>query len=137
MGLAFPLQAQGAVNQVWQVAFHFQNASLQSMAATQAHALGYGVNTTATRVLFRTPYNTQQTEVTKVEESYWPLAKVPLRGVGGGGEEDTTGGEGKKREGAALFLGHSPRMPKHFSASPTAVVRIQHVPTGSDFLSCS
>ncbi|XP_066486649.1 uncharacterized protein [Tiliqua scincoides] len=59
--------AQGAVNQVWQVVFHFQNASLQSMMATQAHALGYGVNTTATRVLFRTPYSTQQTEVTKVE----------------------------------------------------------------------
>ncbi|KAJ6652385.1 hypothetical protein lerEdw1_011615 [Lerista edwardsae] len=59
--------AQGAVNQVWQVVFHFQNASLQSMPATQAHALGYGVNTTATRVLFRTPYGTQQTEVTKVE----------------------------------------------------------------------
>ncbi|XP_042329801.1 uncharacterized protein LOC121933874 [Sceloporus undulatus] len=58
--------AQGAVNQVWQVVFHFQNGSLQNMMATQAHALGYGVNTTATRVLFRTPYGTQQTEVTMV-----------------------------------------------------------------------
>ncbi|XP_060137315.1 uncharacterized protein LOC118095093 [Zootoca vivipara] len=59
--------AQGAVNQVWQVAFHYQNGSLQNMMATEAHALGYGVNTTATRVLFRTPYGTQQTEVSLVE----------------------------------------------------------------------
>ena len=58
--------AQGAMNQVWQVVFHFQNGSLQNMMATQAHALGYGVNTTATRVLFRTPYGTQQTEVVMV-----------------------------------------------------------------------
>ncbi|XP_053115342.1 uncharacterized protein LOC128329009 [Hemicordylus capensis] len=63
---AWPV-AQGAVNQVWQVVFHFQNGSLQTMMATQAHALGYGVNTTATRVLFRTPYSTQQTEVVMVQ----------------------------------------------------------------------
>ena len=54
------------MNQVWQVVFRFQNGSLESMMATQAHALGYGVNTTATRVLFRTPYGTQQTEVVMV-----------------------------------------------------------------------
>ncbi|XP_072833095.2 uncharacterized protein LOC110087657 [Pogona vitticeps] len=59
--------AQGAMNQVWQVVFRFQNGSLESMMATQAHALGYGVNTTATRVLFRTPYGTQQTEVVMVQ----------------------------------------------------------------------
>lgn len=63
------LQAQGAVNQVWQVVFHFQNGSLQDMTATEAHALGYGVNTTATRVLFRTPYSTQQTEVSMVRNN--------------------------------------------------------------------
>ncbi|KAL8176379.1 UNVERIFIED_CONTAM: hypothetical protein K2H54_032958 [Gekko kuhli] len=59
--------ARGAINQVWQVVFHFQNGSLQNMMATEAHALGYGVNTTATRVLFRTPYGTQQTETSKVQ----------------------------------------------------------------------
>ncbi|XP_054850330.1 uncharacterized protein LOC129339772 [Eublepharis macularius] len=63
---AWPV-AQGAMNQVWQVVFHFQNSSVQNMMATQAHALGYGVNTTATRVLFRTPYRTLQTEVSMVQ----------------------------------------------------------------------
>ncbi|XP_077171194.1 uncharacterized protein LOC143826331 isoform X2 [Paroedura picta] len=63
---AWPV-AQGAMNQVWQVVFHFQNGSLQNMMATEAHALGYGVNTTATRVLFRTPYSTRQTEISKVQ----------------------------------------------------------------------
>nr|XP_060638899.1 uncharacterized protein LOC132779219 [Anolis sagrei ordinatus] len=62
----FPV-AQGAMNQVWQVVFHFQNGSLQNMMATEAHALGYGVNTTASRVLFRTPYGTQQTEIAMVK----------------------------------------------------------------------
>ncbi|KAF7235758.1 Zona pellucida sperm-binding protein 2, partial [Varanus komodoensis] len=59
--------AQGAMNQVWQVIFHFQNGSLQRMMATQAHALGYGVNTTATRVLFRMPYGSPQAEITMVQ----------------------------------------------------------------------
>ncbi|KAL7977698.1 hypothetical protein Chor_009647, partial [Crotalus horridus] len=60
--------AQGAMNQVWQVAFHFQNGATENMTATHAYSLGYGFNTTATRVLFRTPYNTQQTEVAMVRE---------------------------------------------------------------------
>ncbi|KAG8140822.1 hypothetical protein E2320_003480 [Naja naja] len=59
--------AQGAMNQVWHVVFHFQNGSVQDMMATQAYNLGYGFNTTATRVVFRTPYNTQQTEVAVVQ----------------------------------------------------------------------
>uniref|UniRef100_K7GAB4 ZP domain-containing protein n=1 Tax=Pelodiscus sinensis TaxID=13735 RepID=K7GAB4_PELSI len=52
-----PLQAQGALKQVWQV----------GMPATMAHSLGYGVNTTATRVLFRAPYGTTQSERATVE----------------------------------------------------------------------
>ncbi|XP_015683799.1 uncharacterized protein LOC107298956, partial [Protobothrops mucrosquamatus] len=59
--------AQGAMNQVWQVVFHFQNGATENMTATHAYSLGYGFNTTATRVLFRTPYNTQQTEVAMVQ----------------------------------------------------------------------
>uniref|UniRef100_A0ACB8EXF3 Uncharacterized protein n=1 Tax=Sphaerodactylus townsendi TaxID=933632 RepID=A0ACB8EXF3_9SAUR len=70
--------AQGAMNQVWQVVFHFQNGSLQNMMATQAHALGYGVNTTATRVLFRTPYSTQQTEITKVQGLEMEVARATV-----------------------------------------------------------
>ncbi|XP_062993164.1 uncharacterized protein LOC134405840 [Elgaria multicarinata webbii] len=70
--------AQGAMNQVWQVVFHFQNGSLQSMMATQAHALGYGVNTTATRVVFRTPYNTQQTEITMVQGLEVEVARATI-----------------------------------------------------------
>ncbi|XP_061446070.1 uncharacterized protein LOC133366692 isoform X2 [Rhineura floridana] len=70
--------AQGAVNQVWQVAFHFQNGSLQNMMATEAHALGYGVNTTATRVLFRTPYGTQQTEVAMVDGMEVEVARATV-----------------------------------------------------------
>uniref|UniRef100_K7GAA4 ZP domain-containing protein n=1 Tax=Pelodiscus sinensis TaxID=13735 RepID=K7GAA4_PELSI len=50
-------RAQGALKQVWQV----------GMPATMAHSLGYGVNTTATRVLFRAPYGTTQSERATVE----------------------------------------------------------------------
>ncbi|XP_067402990.1 uncharacterized protein [Emydura macquarii macquarii] len=63
---AWPV-AQGSLNQVWQIVFHFQNGSLLSMPATRAHSLGYGVNTTATRVLFRAPYGTPQSEIATVE----------------------------------------------------------------------
>ncbi|KAM6450087.1 uncharacterized protein PHA67_017284 [Liasis olivaceus] len=74
---AWPV-AQGAMNQVWQVIFHFQNGSLEDMMATQAHALGYGFNTTATRVLFRTPYSTQQTEVTMVQGLEVEMARATV-----------------------------------------------------------
>ncbi|XP_060111578.1 uncharacterized protein LOC132583875 [Heteronotia binoei] len=70
--------AQGAMNQVWQVVFHFQNGSMQSMTATQAHTLGYGVNTTATRVLFRTPYSMQQTEISEVQGLEVEVARATI-----------------------------------------------------------
>uniref|UniRef100_A0A8C4YE75 ZP domain-containing protein n=1 Tax=Gopherus evgoodei TaxID=1825980 RepID=A0A8C4YE75_9SAUR len=74
---AWPV-AQGALNQVWQVVFHFRNGSLLSMPATQAHSLGYGVNTTATRVLFRAPYGTAQSEITSVEGLEVAVARVTV-----------------------------------------------------------
>nr|XP_056720067.1 uncharacterized protein LOC130490263 [Euleptes europaea] len=70
--------AQGAINQVWQVVFHFQNGSLQNMMATEAYALGFGVNTTATRVLFRTPYSTPQTEISKVSSLEMEVARATI-----------------------------------------------------------
>ncbi|XP_026539714.1 uncharacterized protein LOC113422781 [Notechis scutatus] len=74
---AWPV-AQGALNQVWQVVFHFQNGSIQDMMATRAYGLGYGFNTTATRVLFRTPYNTQQTEVAMVQGLEVEVARATI-----------------------------------------------------------
>ncbi|XP_060540382.1 uncharacterized protein LOC117679697 isoform X1 [Pantherophis guttatus] len=70
--------AQGAMNQVWQVVFHFQNGSVQDMMATQAYDMGYGFNTTATRVLFRTPYGTQQTEVATVQGLEVEVARATI-----------------------------------------------------------
>ncbi|XP_058038392.1 uncharacterized protein LOC131197906 [Ahaetulla prasina] len=70
--------AQGAVNQVWQVIFHFQNGSVQDMTATEAYSLGYGFNTTATRVLFRTPYGSQQTEVAMVQGLEVEMARTKI-----------------------------------------------------------
>ncbi|XP_070585122.1 uncharacterized protein [Erythrolamprus reginae] len=75
--IAVPV-AQGAVNQVWQVIFHFQNGSTQKMMATEAYDLGYGFNTTATRVLFRTPYSTQQTEVAMVQGLEVAIARATI-----------------------------------------------------------
>lgn len=78
------------------------------MMATQAHALGYGVNTTATRVLFRSPYSTQQTEVTKVKwkdvlaTSYIVLKQACVY------LDDLlfVGGEQDSGEDQIVFLGH-------------------------------
>ncbi|KAK9397950.1 hypothetical protein NXF25_021311 [Crotalus adamanteus] len=70
--------AQGAMNQVWQVAFHFQNGATENMTATHAYSLGYGFNTTATRVLFRTPYNTQQTEVAMAQGLELRVARATI-----------------------------------------------------------
>ncbi|XP_074868269.1 uncharacterized protein LOC142022395 [Carettochelys insculpta] len=74
---AWPV-AQGTLNQVWQVVFHFQNGSLLSMPATQAHSLGYGVNTTATRVLFRAPYSTAQSERATAEGLEMEVARATV-----------------------------------------------------------
>ncbi|XP_030043513.1 uncharacterized protein LOC115457940 [Microcaecilia unicolor] len=54
---AWPV-ARDALSHVWQIIFHFPNGSLFSTTAKDSHQWGYGINTSATRVVFRAPYNT-------------------------------------------------------------------------------
>nr|XP_033780942.1 uncharacterized protein LOC117350631 [Geotrypetes seraphini] len=56
---AWPM-ARDALSHVWQIVFHFPNGSLFSTPAKASQQWGYGINTTATRIVFRAPYNTSE-----------------------------------------------------------------------------
>ncbi|XP_067827928.1 uncharacterized protein [Heptranchias perlo] len=62
--------AQEAITSVWQIVFQVsegETTQLKTMTTTEAHALGYGVNTTASRVVFRAPYNTNESSIVMVD----------------------------------------------------------------------
>ncbi|MGH0140237.1 UNVERIFIED_CONTAM: hypothetical protein FKN15_070898 [Acipenser sinensis] len=56
-------QAQGAVMSVWQVVFHQTRMPPKTMTATDARTAGYLVNSTSSRVIFRSPYGMPMSEV--------------------------------------------------------------------------
>ncbi|XP_043542821.1 uncharacterized protein LOC122548349 [Chiloscyllium plagiosum] len=62
--------AQEAITSVWQIVFQMgegENLQLKTMTTTEAHSLGYGVNTTASRVVFRAPYNSTESSIIMID----------------------------------------------------------------------
>ncbi|XP_066559653.1 uncharacterized protein LOC136749347 [Amia ocellicauda] len=57
--LAFP-EATTAENDIWQIVFHLPKE--KAMTVHQAMSEGYGVNTTYSRIVLRTPYNTSESQ---------------------------------------------------------------------------
>ncbi|XP_058870593.1 uncharacterized protein LOC117404826 [Acipenser ruthenus] len=55
--------AQGAVMSVWQVVFHKTGMPPKTMTAADARTAGYLVNSTSSRVIFRSPYGMPMSEV--------------------------------------------------------------------------
>ncbi|MGH0147606.1 UNVERIFIED_CONTAM: hypothetical protein FKN15_031619 [Acipenser sinensis] len=55
--------AQGAVMSVWQVVFHQTRMPPKTMTAADARTAGYLVNSTSSRVIFRSPYGMPMSEV--------------------------------------------------------------------------
>ncbi|MGH0181158.1 UNVERIFIED_CONTAM: hypothetical protein FKN15_020017 [Acipenser sinensis] len=55
--------AQGAVMSVWQVVFHQTGMTPKTMTAADARTAGYLVNSTSSRVIFRSPYGMPMSEV--------------------------------------------------------------------------
>ncbi|XP_062975040.1 uncharacterized protein LOC134393944 [Elgaria multicarinata webbii] len=60
---AFP-EAQAGVPSIWQIVFHMDTKK-KAMLVEEAHAVGYGLNTTDTRIILRASYNA--TEAQKLE----------------------------------------------------------------------
>ncbi|XP_077147580.1 zona pellucida sperm-binding protein 2-like isoform X1 [Ranitomeya variabilis] len=56
---AFP-QAVSGLMSVWQVVFHLSSTLKSTMLIDAAQDIGYGINTTESRVLLRAPYNASQ-----------------------------------------------------------------------------
>eukprot|EP00061_Rhincodon_typus_P017555 g46293.t1 len=62
--------AQEAITSVWQIVFQVgegENLQLKTMTTTEAHSLGYGINTTASRVVFRAPYNSTESSIIMID----------------------------------------------------------------------
>ncbi|XP_054859819.1 zona pellucida sperm-binding protein 2-like [Eublepharis macularius] len=69
---AFP-EAKAGPPSLWQIVFHM-DTQRKSMLVEQAHAVGYGVNTTDTRIVLRASYNA--TEAQKMEVRGIPFSAV-------------------------------------------------------------
>ncbi|XP_038642629.1 uncharacterized protein LOC119958270 [Scyliorhinus canicula] len=62
--------AQEAITSVWQIVFQVtdgERTQLRTMTTTQAHGFGYGVNTTASRVVFRAPYKSNEARILMID----------------------------------------------------------------------
>ncbi|XP_069471029.1 uncharacterized protein [Ambystoma mexicanum] len=53
--------------QDWYIDFQYRNGTVRTVTATAATQLGYGIRTTNTRLLLRSPHNTPQSQVMLVE----------------------------------------------------------------------
>ncbi|KAK1174116.1 hypothetical protein AOXY_G4408 [Acipenser oxyrinchus oxyrinchus] len=60
------MEAQEAIMSVWQVVFHKTGQPAKSMNASLAQSWGYMINSTSTRILFRSPYNMPESEMLTV-----------------------------------------------------------------------
>nr|XP_008101764.1 PREDICTED: uncharacterized protein LOC100563455 [Anolis carolinensis] len=69
---AFP-EVQAGSPSIWQVVFHMDSGK-KTMLVDKAHAVGYGINTTDTRIVLRSSYNT--TEAQKLEVNGVPFSSV-------------------------------------------------------------
>ncbi|XP_058876552.1 uncharacterized protein LOC117394599 [Acipenser ruthenus] len=58
--------AQEAIMSVWQVVFHKTGQPAKSMNASVAQSRGYMINSTSSRILFRSPYNMPESEMLTV-----------------------------------------------------------------------
>ncbi|KAE8620482.1 hypothetical protein XENTR_v10010270 [Xenopus tropicalis] len=56
---------EGGISQSWQVEFQMPDLSIITVSAAKAQRMGYGLNATATRVVFRAPYNTSESRIIK------------------------------------------------------------------------
>uniref|UniRef100_A0ACB8EN49 Uncharacterized protein n=1 Tax=Sphaerodactylus townsendi TaxID=933632 RepID=A0ACB8EN49_9SAUR len=61
---AFP-EAKAGPPSVWQVVFHMDTQK-KAMRVEQAHAVGYGINTTDSRIVLRASYNASESQELKV-----------------------------------------------------------------------
>ncbi|KAH0628928.1 hypothetical protein JD844_010579 [Phrynosoma platyrhinos] len=69
---AFP-EVQAGTPSVWQIVFHVDNGK-KAMLVEEAHAVGYGINTTDTRIVLRASYNASEAQ--KLEVSGIPFSSV-------------------------------------------------------------
>ncbi|KAL8164174.1 UNVERIFIED_CONTAM: hypothetical protein K2H54_047240 [Gekko kuhli] len=69
---AFP-EVKAGLPSVWQIVFHMDTQK-KAMEVEQAHAVGYGVNTTDSRIVLRASYNS--TEAQKMEVHGVPFSAV-------------------------------------------------------------
>ncbi|XP_061470410.1 uncharacterized protein LOC133379333 [Rhineura floridana] len=69
---AFP-EAKAGAPSIWQIVFHMGTRK-KAMLVEEAHAVGYGVNTTDTRIVLRASYNA--TEAQKMEVNGVPFSSV-------------------------------------------------------------
>nr|XP_033791578.1 zona pellucida sperm-binding protein 2-like [Geotrypetes seraphini] len=61
----FPEAVSGAAS-VWQVVFHLPSAK-RAMLVSEAQSVGYGINTTDSRILLRAPFNASEAQETNVQ----------------------------------------------------------------------
>ncbi|XP_072847410.2 uncharacterized protein LOC110081158 [Pogona vitticeps] len=69
---AFP-EVQAGAPSIWQIVFHMDRGK-KAMLVEEAHAVGYGVNTTDTRIVLRASYNASEAQ--KLEVSGVPFSSV-------------------------------------------------------------
>ncbi|KAJ1080297.1 hypothetical protein NDU88_000516 [Pleurodeles waltl] len=55
------------LTQDWYIDFQFRNGTVLTVSSSTATRMGYGVRTTTTRVMLRSPYNTPQSQVMLVQ----------------------------------------------------------------------
>ncbi|KAJ7317571.1 hypothetical protein JRQ81_003733 [Phrynocephalus forsythii] len=66
-------EVQAGVPSIWQIVFHMDSGK-KAMLVEEAHAVGYGVNTTDTRIVLRASYNASEAQ--KLEVSGVPFSTV-------------------------------------------------------------
>ncbi|MGH0158098.1 UNVERIFIED_CONTAM: hypothetical protein FKN15_034947 [Acipenser sinensis] len=75
-------KAQEAVMSVWQVVFHQTGMTPKTMNAADARTEGYFINSTTSRVLFRSPYGMPKSEVVMVKSMVEVDLQVQCKRVG-------------------------------------------------------
>ncbi|MEE6520757.1 hypothetical protein FKM82_018697 [Ascaphus truei] len=69
--------SQGPISQ-WEVQFRLEDRTLVLLTAAEASSRGYGLNVTATRVVFRAPYNTSESQIMMVADYHIEVIQAKM-----------------------------------------------------------
>ncbi|KAM4694420.1 zona pellucida sperm-binding protein 2-like [Discoglossus pictus] len=73
---AFPDAASGLMS-IWQVVFHLQS-SRRAMLVRDANNIGYGINTTESRIMLRAPYNASEAQIQNVQGTTFASVRATI-----------------------------------------------------------